>query len=83
MRQETEREAKLPVVVKRGHESVMVPAHVENGDGALARHSNLVGVRKHPPEGGEVWEFVPFHEPLPDGEGLRGVGIVPGPFPKG
>ena len=31
MRQETEREAKLPVVVKRGHESETVPAHFEDG----------------------------------------------------
>lgn len=83
MRQETEREAKLPVVVKRGHQPVMVPAHVEDGDGALARHGDLVGVREDPAEGGEVREFMAFNEPLPDGKGLGGVGVVPGPLAKG
>ena len=83
MRQETEREAKLPVVVKRGHQPVMVPAHIEDGDSALARHGNLIGVREDAAEGGEGREVMAFHEPLPDGEGLRGVGIVPGPVAKG
>lgn len=82
MRQKSEREAKVPVVVKCGHEPIMVSAHVEDGDGALARDGDLVGVRKHPAEGGEVRELMRFDEPLPHGKGLRGVGVVPGPFPK-
>ncbi len=80
MLQETECEAKLPVVVKRGHEPVMIPAHVEDGDGALARHGDLVGVREDLTKGGEVLKLMAFNEPLPDGKGLSGVGIVPGPF---
>lgn len=83
MRQESECEAKLPVVVKRGHESVMVPAHVEDGDGALARHGDLVGVREHSAKGDEVRELVGFNEPLPHGNGFFGVGVLPGPSPKG
>lgn len=83
MRQEPEHEAKLPVVVKRGHEAVMVPAHVEDRDGALARDGDLVGVWKYPAEGDEVRELVGFNKPLPHGKGFGGVGILPGPIPKG
>jgi len=75
VRQEPEREAKLAVVVKRGHEPVMVPAHVEDGDDALARDDDLVGVRKHPAEGDEVRKLVGFNEPLPHGKGFGGVGV--------
>lgn len=65
MSQKTERKAKLSVVVKRNHEPVAVPAHVEHGDDALACHSNLISMREYPPEGDEVDELVCFHEPLP------------------
>lgn len=83
MRQESKCEAKRPVVVKRGHESVMVPAHFEDGDGALTPDVDLVSVRKPPAEGDEVRKITRFNQPLPHGEGLRRVGILPGPFPKG
>ena len=65
MRQKTERKAKLSVVVKRNHEAVTVPAQVEHGADAMARHSDLISMGEYPPQGGEVDELVSFHEPLP------------------
>ena len=83
MRQETERETKLAVVVKCGHEPIVVPAHVGDRDDALASHNDLVGVRKDPAKGDEVRELLGFNKPLPHGKGFFGVGVLPGPSPKG
>ena len=82
MRQKPEREAKLPVVMQRRHEPVVVSAHIEDGGGPLARHGDLIGVREDPAQGGEVRKLMGFHEPLPHSKGWRCVGILFRPLPE-
>ena len=61
----------------------MVPANVENGDGSLAGHRNLIGVAKDPAKRDEVRQLVRLHEPLPDRQGLRGVRKLRRPVGEG
>ena len=83
MSQKTERKAELSIVVQRTHEAIAVPTHVEHGHDALTRHSNLIGVREDPSQGGEVDEVMSFHEPLPRSQGWSRVGMLVGPLPDG